>query len=57
MIDGAYITQMQYQHDGGVRMFCPLSDDKFIFLHEITLASMLHLGKQFIPQDHSHCYG
>ena len=52
VIDGANVTQMQYQYDGEiVRMFCPMIDEKYIFLHEITLASMLHLAKQFIPQD------
>ncbi|OTG80023.1 AraC family transcriptional regulator [Acinetobacter sp. ANC 4648] len=52
VIDGAHVTQMQYVREGQtIRMFCPLSDAKYIFLHEVTLAAMLYLAKQFVPLD------
>lgn len=52
VIDGDNITSMKYQRDGQyIRMHCPLSHEKFVFLHEVTLAAMLHLAKQFVPED------
>ncbi|OTG63165.1 AraC family transcriptional regulator [Acinetobacter silvestris] len=50
VIDGAHLKQMQYVHEGQtIRMFFPLSDENYIFLHEITLAAMLYLAKQLVP--------
>ena len=52
VIDGAHLAQMQYVHDGQtIRLFFPLQDEKYIFLHEMTLAAMFYLAKQFVALD------
>lgn len=52
VIDSAYVAQMQYVHDEQtIRIFFPLQDEKYIFLHEMNLAAMFYLAKQFVSLD------
>nr|WP_174506643.1 AraC family transcriptional regulator [Acinetobacter sp. Marseille-Q1620] len=52
VIDGDHITPMKYQRDGKIiRMYCSLGHEKFIFLHEVTLAAMLHLARAFVSAE------
>lgn len=53
VIDGEGISPMQMQQQGhGIFLFWPFLDEKYVLLNELTTALMLHLARQFLPQQY-----
>lgn len=53
VLDGEQIVPMQLQAQGQqIRLFWPLLSPELVMLNDLTIAAMIHLAQQFVPNQH-----